>query len=429
MNNPKAEASAVPGMVQPARGKWLNRNVLGAGITSALGDIAHESTTAILPGFLAVLGLPAAPALLGTVEGISDATASFTKLGAGYLADRLGHRKTLTVVGYALTSAAQALYALAHGWPLILLGRMIAWFGRGVRGPLRDAILAESIAEQDRGKAFGFHRAADTVGAVIGPLVGVTILHVAQRNISTGNPVIPFRLVFWASLIPGFLAAINFAAFVKEHRRPANHALRFWATVRDLPQAFRRYLFAVGIFGAGDFAPTLLILAATQLLAPHWGAGPAAAFAAGLYLWRNIVYAAASWPVGALADWIGHRPVLVAGYVLGAVTAFATAAAFVGSAATAGLLIAVFTLAGLYIAVEDALEGSMTAEFVAPAVRGIGYGVLGTVNGVGDFVASALVGWLWFVVSPTAAFTAAGILMGVGAWLLAADGKSRSMPP
>lgn len=353
------------------------------------------------------------------VEGISDAIASFTKLGAGYLSDRLGHRQPFVVLGYALTAGAQVMYAFALGWPLVLVGRMIAWFGRGIRGPLRDAILSESIADRDRGKAFGFHRAADTLGAIVGPLMGVGLLGLVQYLSPESSPAFPFQVVFWASLIPGVLSVLSFGLLVKERQRPANHSLRFWATVRQLPASFRSYLVAVGVFGAGDFAPTLLILAATQLLTPYWGASRAAQFAGALYLWRNVVYAAASWPVGALADRVGHRQVLVGGYVMGGATAFVTAAAFFAPAFATPLLIILFTLAGLYIAVEDSLEGAMTADFVAPEIRGIGYGVLGTVNGVGDFVASALVGWLWFGVSPTVAFAAAGILMTTGALLLA----------
>ena len=143
---------------------WMNRTVAGAGLTSALGDFCYETTTVILPGFLATLGVPAAA--LGLIEGTADAVASFTRMVSGYIADRLGHRKLLVLVGYGLTPVGQMLLALAMGWPLILLGRMVSWFGKGLRGPLRDAIVIQAVSEQARGRAFGFHRAADSVGAV-----------------------------------------------------------------------------------------------------------------------------------------------------------------------------------------------------------------------------------------------------------------------
>ena len=403
---------------------WFNRTVVGAGITSALGDIAHESTTTILPGFLAVLGVPAAPAVLGLVEGLSDATSSFTKLGAGFFSDRLGYRKPIVLIGYSLTAGAQGLYALAYGWPLILLARMIAWFGRGIRGPLRDSILAESIPpEAASGRAFGFHRAADTLGAVVGPLLGAGLLAWLHEHSVGGDATTPFRTIFWISMIPGFLAVASFAILVREERRPANHSLQFWTTVRELPLAFRKYLVAVGLFGIGDFAPSLLIMAATQLLTPSVGVAHAAALAALLYLWRNVVYAVASFPVGAIADRFGHRRVLIAGYALGALTAAMTAVAFAIHSTSLPLLIVIFTLAGLYIAIEDALEGSMTADFTAPEVRGTAYGVLGTVNGLGDFLASAGLGLLWTTLSPAIAFTAAGLFMLVGTVAMSRDGR------
>jgi MFS family permease len=152
----------------PTRG-WLNRTVTGAGLTSALGDFCYETTTVILPGFLAVLGIPASA--LGFIEGIADAVASFTKMLSGHIADRFGHRKLLVLVGYGLTPVGQVLIALAVGWPLLLLGRVVLWFGKGLRGPLRDAIVTQAVTPQMRGRAFVFHRATDTIGAVLGPLL------------------------------------------------------------------------------------------------------------------------------------------------------------------------------------------------------------------------------------------------------------------
>ena len=125
-------SSEAAGTVQTKPGRWLNRTVGGAGLTSALGDFCYETTTVTLPGFLAVLGIPAA--VLGLIEGIADAVSSFTKLVAGYIADKFGHRKALVLASYALTPVGQALIALAAGWPLILVGRLVSWFGKDLRG-------------------------------------------------------------------------------------------------------------------------------------------------------------------------------------------------------------------------------------------------------------------------------------------------------
>ena len=406
---------AVPGIADEKG--WLNRNVLGMGITSLLSDWGHEMATAILPAFLAVIGVPAAA--LGAIEGVADGVSSFVKLGAGWYSDRIGRRKAICVGGYFLTGVSKAIFAFAMGWPLVLLGRVLGWFGRGIRGPLRDAILAESVSEEARGKAFGFHRAGDTLGAIVGPLCAVGLLALLQGH-GAADPSAPFRLVFLLTLIPGLGSALAFGFMVSERRRAPNHGVRLWATIRGLPHAYRRWLVGVGIFGIGDFAHTLLILAATQLLEPAYGIVAAAQVAALFYVVRNVFYAGASYPVGALSDRMGRLGILVLGYVVGALTAAGFVAAFAFSWRHPAYLLGLFCLAGIYIAAEDALEGAMTADLV-PAVesRGIAYGVLGTVNGVGDLAASVIVGALWTAVSPAVAFAYATAAMAAGAVTIA----------
>ena len=394
---------------QPRR--WLNRTVAGAGITSALGDFCYETTTVILPGFLAVLGIPAA--WLGTIEGIADAVAAFTKMVSGYIADKLGHRKLLVLVGYGLTPVGQALIAFAVGWPLLLLGRMVSWFGKGLRGPLRDAIVIQSVTPETRGRAFGFHRAADTIGAIVGPLLGVGLLGWAQ-GLHWDGAAGPFRLVLWWSVIPGALAVLAFLTLVKDPEHSPNLALKFFGSLRDLPPRFKHYLGAVGIFGIGDFSHSLLILAATTLLTPSLGVLRAAQVAGLLYVWRNIVQVVASYPVGVAADRIGHLPVLIAGYVLGALTAALTALAFWWHVDSVPLLAGIFFIAGLYVAVQEALESTVTAEMVQSGTLAMSYGALGMVNGVAKFISSATVGVVWTALSPIVGFGLATLPMAAG---------------
>ena len=394
---------------------WLNRNVIGMGITSFLSDACHEMSTAVLPGFLAVIGAP--PSTLGVIEGISDGVSSFIKLLGGWISDRLGRRKTITVLGYLTTGVSQSLFAFAATWHLVLLGRVVGWFGRGFRGPVRDAMLADSIDPAVRGKAFGFHRFGDTLGAVIGPLLGVWLLEVWQP-FAGADPSQPFRKIFLITLIPGILSAIMFGVMIVEKRGAPNHQLRFWKTVRSLPAGFRRYLISVGIFGLGDFAPALLILAATQLLTPGYGIIRAAQLAGLMYVVRNITYALASFPIGALSDKISRTALLASGYVLGALTIGGFAIAFLFGWTSVAYLFFLFALAGVFIAAEDTLESAITADFISSETRGIGMGVLGTVNGIGDFGASIAVGFLWTAVSPVAGFVFAGVFMLGGAFAL-----------
>lgn len=397
-------------MGRHVKARWLNRSILGAGLTSALGDFGYETASVMLPGLLTALGIPAAA--LGTIEGLADAASSLTKPIAGYIADRLGYRKVLVCLGYALTPLGQALIALAAGWPLILVGRLLGWFGRGLRGPLRDAIVAESITPQTRGRAFGFHRAADSFGAVVGPALGVALL-AALEAAMPAHPVRAFRWVLWLTLIPGALAVLTFAVLVRDDRSVGNPQAPFWRALGALPQRFRRYLGAVGLFGVGDFAHTLLILAATQLLRGRYGVAHAAEIAGLLYVLRNIVQTLASYPLGALADRAGARRVLLWGYVLGVLTAGLTALAFVVEPGESRLvvLVAVFVTGGAYVATEDAIEATLTAELVPQRLHNIGYGVLGAINGVGDLISSTLVGVVWTAVSGPAAFLTAAAIM------------------
>lgn len=393
----------------PAPSGWMNRTVAGAGVTSALGDFCYETTTVVLPGFLAVLGVPAAA--LGLIEGIADAVASFTKMVSGYIGDRLGHRKLLVMTGYALTPIGQILIALAAGWPLILLGRLVSWFGKGLRGPLRDAIVIQAVSPANRGRAFGFHRTMDSIGAVLGPLLGVALLGLAE-GWTWADDSGPFRFVLWISVIPGVLAVLAFATLVRDPQQSANPALRFFGSLRGLPLRFKRYLGAVAVFGIGDFSHALLILAATTLLTPSLGLVQAAQLAGLLYVLRNVVQVLLSWPIGWLADRIGHAPLLLTGYVLGASTAAAMGLAFWLDSAHLAPLIGIFVLAGAYTAVQEALESTVTASMVQADTLGLSIGALGTVNGFARFASSAGVGLLWTALSPTLAFaTAAGLML------------------
>ena len=404
---PAAEPSPTP----PAA--WLNRAVWGMAITSFLSDLGHEAQSTLLPGFMAALGLP--PAALGVVEGVADAAASFMKLLAGWCSDRLGRRKALVVGGYLATGLSSGILALAAGWPLILGGKLFGWIGRGGKGPLRDALLTETVPAGARGRAFGFHRAGDTLGAILGPLVAVGLMGWGVRH-----GLQPLRwsrtLIAW-TLVPGVLAGLAFAALVPERGRPPGRAsLR--EGLKRMPAGFRRILAGVGCFGAGDFAHTLLILAATQLLAPRMGLGRAAAWGGLLYGLHNLVYAVSAYPAGWLGDRSGHpRRILGLGYALGAAAPLALIPCFSLGWASLPMLAGIFGLAGLASGVKDTLEGAVAAEQVPAEHRGLGFGLLGGVNGVGDLLSSTLVGLLW-TLHPQWGFGYSALLMALGAALM-----------
>jgi MFS family permease len=397
---------------------WLNRNVWGMTVTSLLSDACYEMVLAILPGFLPVIHVAAAA--LGWIEGASDAFSSFLKLFAGWYSDRIGQRKRMVVLGYLFTGTGLSIFSVASTWIPIFLGRLVSWFGKGIRGSLRDAMLSESVDQDVRGRAFGFHRAGDTVGAIIGPLAGVALLSVLPKP----TPDIPFREIFLLSLIPGLAAPIAFALLVHETKRQPRPGLKLASSLRELPAAFRKFLIGVGVFGCGDFSPTLLTLAAATLLTAEHGALRAAELAALLYVIRNTIYAAASWPIGAIADRTPKIPLLAAGFFCAAAVAAWTGILFSRNHATFATLVGIFVLSGIFAAAQDTLEGAIPPDLTSPESRGTVYGTLGAVNGVGDLAASALVGTLWTAVSPALGFFVAAVIMTVGALTLLIPARS-----
>ena len=388
---------------RPAARPWFTTSVLGFGLASLFSDAGHEAATSALPALLVSMG--AAPAALGIIEGISDGLASFAKLGGGWLADRPHLRKPIAVLGYLVTGLSTGAYGLAGGWGHLLAARSVGWLARGMRGPARDAMLADAVPPEARGRAFGFHRAMDTLGAVLGPLLAMALIASA-----------PLRGVFAWTMVPGVLAALAFAVLVKRDLAPPqSHSRPFGESLRALPKSFRRFLIAVFVFGIGDFARTLLILRATQLLSTRMGATEATATAMLLYVGHNVIYAAGAYPVGWIADRLSPQRLLVLGYVLG--TATAVLAALVGPSLPG--LVVLFAVAGLTLAFEDTLEGTIAAQLVPKALRGSGYGTLATANGIGDLVSSSLVGVLWSVFGAPVAFGSAAALCLAGTVALA----------
>ena len=386
--------------------RWLTRGVLGIGLASLFSDWGHEAATAILPAFLASLGAPAVA--LGVIEGVSDGLSSFAKLAGGFVADRPRWRRPTGIVGYFATAITTFGYAFAQSWPTVLVLRALGWMGRGSRGPSRDTLLAECVAPGQTGRAFGFERAMDTLGAVLGPLCATALLG-----------VLGLRGVLRWTLLPGLTAALAFALLAPTSRKIAeHHAPEASATIAarfaQLPRSYWRYLAGVFAHGIGDFAPTLLILRASQILAPRLGVGRAAAVSVGLYTFHNLVDATASYPAGALGDRIGKRGLLAIGYIVGV----ASYAGFIFERPTIPVLVVLFGLAGIHDAFQQSLEKSLAAELLPATIRGTGFGVLATANGIGDFVSSIAVGALWSLVSPTAGFLYAGIFAALGALLI-----------
>ena len=386
------------------RTSWLNGTTLGIGLTSLFSDWSHEIATSILPAFLASLG--AGPAWLGVIEGTADGLSSFSKLAAGHYTDRLKRRKPIVETGYVITALATGALALATSAWHVLIARTSAWLGRGVRTPGRKALLAAGVSPDAYGRAFGFERMMDTLGAIVAPITALWLLQLASHN---------YHQVLAWTLVPGILAALTFGVLVREKANYQPAPGSFLVSVRQLPPSFRKFLLAVGIFGLGDFSHTLLILFATQALTPSHGKVVAASIAVGLYVLHNIFYAAFAYLGGWLSDHVPQRRAILAGaYTLAVVMAVL----LVSAPKSVPLLAAVFALAGVVVGVEESLEDSLAAELVPQSQHGMAFGTLAAINAVGDLASSFVIGILWTAASPSVAFGLSGTLFLLGSVLV-----------
>jgi MFS family permease len=383
--------------------QWLNRTVLGIGLASLFSDWSHEMATSVMPAFLATMGVAAF--WLGLIEGVSDGLSSFAKMASGYYTDKLRRRKPVAVMGYLVTALGTASFGLATAAWHVLLARSFAWLGRGVRTPVRKAMLAGAVTKETYGRAFGFERMMDTLGAIAGPASAFFLLGMFHHH---------YPLLFAVTLIPSLIAVALISLLVREKdRKPVAH-VSFGEQLRMLPPSFRKFLVAVGLFGAGDFAHTLLILLATQKLAPELGAAKAASIAVGLYVLHNVFYAGFAFVAGWLADHFRKNLVLATGYALAAVMALA----IIFLPLMVWTLGVIFILGGVYVAFEETLEDSFCAELVGEEHHGMAFGTLATVNGVGDFLSSIIVGVLWTAFGTQVAFGYSAVLFLAGSCLV-----------
>lgn len=397
-------ASDQIGAPNPSRSRWLNRTVLGIGLASLFSDWSHEMATTVMPAFLATMGVAAF--WIGLIEGVSDGLSSFAKMASGYYTDRLQRRKPVAVAGYLVTAFGTASFGLATAAWHVLASRAFAWFGRGVRTPVRKALLAGAVTRETYGRAFGFERMMDTIGAIIGPATALVLLAAFNNQ---------YPVLFAVTLVPSLIAVALIAFLVKEKERKRVPHIAFGERLRMLPKSFRRFLVAVGLFGAGDFAHTLLILLATQKLTPEKGAATAASIAVGLYVLHNVFYAGFAFVAGWLADRLPKRSLLAAGYALAAVMA----ALIVFVPMNVVMLALIFVLGGVYVAIEETLEDSFCAELVSEEHHGMAFGTLATVNGIGDFLSSVVVGALWTAFGTSIAFGYSAVLFAVGSLMVA----------
>ncbi len=349
----------------------LTRNVYVVSLVSFFQDAASELLYPVLPFFVVgVLGAP--PAVLGAIEGLADGVASAIKAVSGRLAD-LRHRRPLVAAGYGISAGGKVLLAVAIAWPMVLLARVTDRVGKGLRGPPRDAIIADETTPANRGRAFGFHRAADTAGAVVGPLIGLALYELVGHN---------FRPLLWIAVIPAVIS-VALVFLIRERPHPAGLVTRHPWVVQGLPRRYWRLLTVVGLFALVNFPDTLLLLRADEL-----GYGFAGVVA--LYVLYNLTYAGLSYPAGLVSDRLNRRLVYATGMLI-----FAATYLGFGVAGDATWLWVLFPFYGAYTALTDGVSRAWVADVVPAAARGTALGIHAAVSGAGLLVAGVWAGLAW----------------------------------
>jgi MFS family permease len=368
------------GMTSAPWWRRLHRNIWATSLTSFFMDVSSEMVINILPLFLSnVLGVKTN--VIGLIEGIAEATASLLKVFSGWLSDKLRQRKWLAVAGYAISTLAKPFFYLANSWFAVAAVRWADRIGKGIRTAPRDALVADSVPEEQRGLAFGFHRAADTGGAVLGILIALFVVWSSQSS-SLGLAESTFRAVVLLSLVPAVLAVLSLAVVAQDVPVTRQRAAPKFA-FRSLGKRFMVFMLIVGLFDLGNSSDAFLILRAQER-------GLNVLEVLAMLATFNLVYALVSAPAGALSDRVGRRRLLVGGWVVYALIYFGFA--LVGQGWQVWALYVVY---GLYYGLTYGTAKAMVADIVPQALRGTAYGTYNAVLGLLDFPASVIAGLLW----------------------------------
>ncbi len=389
--------------------KHLPRNVWVVGFTSFFMDISSEMVLNILPLFLAnVLGVQTS--IIGLIEGIAEATASILKMFSGWLSDKLGGRKWLAVAGYGLSAITKPFFYFAGSWGLIAGVRWVDRIGKGIRTAPRDALVADSTTEKTRGLAFGFNRAMDKAGAVLGLLVAALFVWLAQANaieLSRSS----FQTIVLISLVPAFLAVLSLAIGARDVTvKGQRSAPKF--SLRSLGKPFQIFLVIVSIFTLGNSANSFLVLRAQNL-------GISVTGILIMLAAYNLVITLVATPAGSLSDRIGRRRLIIGGWLVYAAIYFGFALA-----QTAWQVWLLYIAYGLYFGLAFGTANAMVADLVSENMRGTAYGTYHAVIGLLAFPSSLIAGILWQGVGiwsgfgPSAPFFFGGIMALIAAILM-----------
>lgn len=383
----------------------LSKNVVFLGIVSLLNDMSSDMVYPLIPLFL-TQELHASLAMVGLIEGIAESTASLLKVFSGWLSDRWRNRKKLTVAGYGLSMIAKPLLAFAQAPWHVLAVRFSDRFGKGIRQAPRDALIAESTPPGALGHAFGFHKAMDTLGATLGPLLALALLPALDGS---------FRKLFLLSFVASFFAVLTLAIFVREKPDGRGAGELPKLSLKRLPRPYRFLLLGLGLFSLANFSDAFLFLRAQNL-------GIAPMYIPLLYALSNFCFAALASPFGKLADRVGPMTVLIGGYGVFILSRLGFAAAH-----DAWTMLFLFPLFGLFSAMTESLSKTAAVQISDPAMKGTMLGLMHTVVGITQLPASLIAGAAWERSGPQTPFMISAVLALIAVLVLIfAFGKTKT---
>ena len=357
----------------------FGKNVTVTGFVSLFMDISSEMIYPLVPLFLAnILGVN--KSIIGLIEGIAESTASLLKVFSGWYSDRIGNRKWLMVAGYGISTLSRPILALAAGWHHVMGFRFVDRFGKGIRTAPRDAIVVESTEKDHLGLAFGFQRAMDTIGAVLGPAIAFFLLGIFSNG---------YRIIFWVSMIPAVIAVLLIAFFITEKANNSSHTFKSpKLTLKYFDGRFKTFVLIAAVFAVGNSSDVFLILRAQQV-----GIQPVTIPV--VYLMFNLIYALSALPAGIAADKFGKKKVVLIGFILFALVYYGFAVV-----ADTVMIWVLFAFYGFFMGITDGVQKAFLATIIPADFKATAFGIYNTAVGLATLPASLIGGMLWDRISP-----------------------------
>ena len=357
----------------------LEHNVFFTGLTSFFTDTSTKMVYSVMPLFLLSIG--ASKTTISLIEGIAESTASLIKALSGYWSDKIGKNKPFMLIGYGMTALVTPLYSLVRVPIQVLFYRFFERIGKGLRAAPRDSLISASVTPKNAGKNFGFHKAMDNSGAIVGPLAAFLLLYFYPQN---------FTNIFLIATIPAILGVLTIAVFIKEAKATESKAAKI--SIKRLPKKFYYFLFIIFIFTLGNSSDALLLVKTTET-------GIDKAFIPFIYMIFNAVSVFLAIPIGKLSDRIGREYLIIPGFLVYALTYF-----LFGKFNSISIFIGLFAMYGLYSALVDSSQKAMISDIVSKDLRGTGFGIYHAILGVTLLPASLIAGLLYDKVSSNAPF-------------------------